>query len=273
MYNFIKLPVGRGCEIEFDIIERVYKKAEASGDGGPFEAGLAIRLFIPRRGELKKPRPAVVFFFGGGFETGSIEQFKPHSERLASIGIAAATAEYRIKSKHGTTPVESIRDAKDALCYVKRNADEFFIDPKRILVSGGSSGGYLAAACALLTGAEYDSGGVSEIPAALVLFNPLLDALSGIGKKMMGGLAAELDLISKVRKNQPPALILHGEDDSVTPIEASFIFQQKSRALGAECEIVSYPKRGHGFFNYGVEPDNGIYHATHAELEKFCARF
>ena len=56
--------------------------------------------------------PVIIFFFGGGWKGGTIEQFRPQAKYFASRGIIAALADYRVSSRHGTTPFESVKDAK-----------------------------------------------------------------------------------------------------------------------------------------------------------------
>ena len=66
----------------------VYKKV------GPSE--LKIHVFTPPNHTLADKRPAIVFFFGGGWNGGSPSQFYPHCDYLASRGMVAMSAEYRV---------------------------------------------------------------------------------------------------------------------------------------------------------------------------------
>jgi acetyl esterase/lipase len=61
--------------------------------------------------------PAMVFFFGGGWNGGTTGQFEPQAEYFASRGMVCFRADYRVKSRHGTTPFESLKDAKSAMRY------------------------------------------------------------------------------------------------------------------------------------------------------------
>src|SRR5580700_9800147 len=65
---------------------------------------LKINLYFPKDWKPTDHRPAIVFFFGGGFTGGDPVQFKTKSEYLAARGMVAAAAEYRIKNKHQTDP-------------------------------------------------------------------------------------------------------------------------------------------------------------------------
>ena len=80
----------------------VYKEASGSK--------LILNVFHPQDRKTKKEkRPAIVFFFGGGWSGGSPAQFAPHCEYLASRGMVAITADYRVKSRQGTPPFECVK--------------------------------------------------------------------------------------------------------------------------------------------------------------------
>ena len=74
-----------------------------------------------------------VFFFAGGWKTGTPEQFFAQCEYLAARGMVAVSAEYRIASVHQTTPREAVQDAKSALRYLRQNAGSLGLDPSRLV--------------------------------------------------------------------------------------------------------------------------------------------
>src|SRR5690606_36825431 len=120
---------------------------------------------------------AIVFFFGGAWTMGTVEQFVPQATHLAARGMVAIVADYRVFGRHGTSAFEAIADARSAIRWVRGHAQELGIDPDRIAAGGGSAGGHLAASTALLDGPD-DPGDdlrVSARPSALVLFNPAVD--------------------------------------------------------------------------------------------------
>ena len=107
---------------------------------------LNLHVFTPPGHQPSHQRPAIVFFFGGGWVDGSASHFHPQCEYLASRGMVAISAEYRVKNLHGTTPQECVKDGKSAIRYVRQNAAALGIDPNRIAAGGGSAGGHVAAA-------------------------------------------------------------------------------------------------------------------------------
>lgn len=135
---------------------------------------LFMHLYYPPDWKGSDRRPVIVFFFGGGWKNGAYTQFVPQAEYFASRGLVAACADYRIESKHKTTPDACVEDAKSAVRWLRGNASKLGIDPDKLIASGGSAGGHLAAATSLVEGfdAADDDKSISCKPNALVLFNP-----------------------------------------------------------------------------------------------------
>ena len=139
---------------------------------------LHLHVFYPEDHDAAGRTSAIVFFFGGGWKGGRPAQFYPQARHLASLGMVAMAAEYRVEGAHGTTPFESVRDGVSAMRWVRAHAaDRLGIDPERIAAGGGSAGGHIAAATALLDGFGEPGADavVSARPDALVLFNPVID--------------------------------------------------------------------------------------------------
>ncbi len=243
---------------------------------------LPIHIFEPAGHKAADKCPAIVFFFGGGWQGGTPTQFQHHCRYLASRGMVAMTAEYRVESRHGVKAVSCFRDAKSAIRWVRKNADRLGIDPNRVAAGGGSAGGHLAGA--LGTIAEFDEAGedtsISAVPNALVLFNPVLvlapveghgdktwDKLGSLGERM--GVKPEmLSPYHHVRKGQPPILIFHGRQDTTVPYFTAELFAEKMKEQGNRCELVGYPGQSHGFFNYG-RGDNKYFVETVKKMDAF----
>ncbi len=203
---------------------------------------------------------AVVFFFGGGWVGGNLAQFAPQAKRLAGLGLTACLADYRVESRHGTTLFEAVEDGRDAVRWLRDNAAVLAIDSTRLAVSGGSAGGHIAA-CAAVLASEDD-----PTPAAMVLFNPVLDTSeAGVGADRIGPRAEELSPLHHVRAGLPPALILHGTGDKTVPFEQARRFTDAMETAGNACKLVRFANRPHGFFNYG----RADYERGFAEMERF----
>jgi len=101
---------------------------------------LSLYIFNPPGHTAALRRPAIVFFFGGGWRQGSPDQFEAQCRELASLGMVAISADYRVFSRNQSNVLDSVRDAKSAIRYIRENAQRFGIDPQRIAAGGGSSG-------------------------------------------------------------------------------------------------------------------------------------
>src|SRR5438874_1695981 len=64
---------------------------------------LRLHVFSVESAEIVALRPAIVFFFGGGWAQGSVTQFVPQAKYLARRGMVAIVADYRVLDRHGTT--------------------------------------------------------------------------------------------------------------------------------------------------------------------------
>ena len=200
-----------------------------------------------------KSYPAIVFFFGGGWNGGSIGQFEQHAFYFAGRGMICLRADYRVKQRQGTTPFESLKDAKSAIRYVRAHAKELGVDPDKIVASGGSAGGHLAAACAVIEGfnEEGEDRSVSCIPDALVLFNPVFDnGPGGYGFDRVGEAYKEFSPLHNLREGMPPAVVFLGTEDKLIPVETARYFETVMEKVGSRCDLFLYEGEGHGFFNY-----------------------
>ena len=230
--------------------EIVYKSANG--------AELKLHLFDDADRDRGTPLPAIVFFFGGGWVGGDPKQFFPHCEYFASRGMVAITAEYRVQSRHGTTPFESAADGKSAVRWVRSHASDLGIDPHRLAAGGGSAGGQLAACTGWISGLDDldEDPDVSSRPDALVLFNPAVDLLSiGTADHGAAGLSDEekrtLSPTYHVRSGLPPTIIFHGLADTTIPIGSIETFCERMTEAGNACELVPFEGKAHGFFNHG----------------------
>jgi len=208
------------------------------------------------------PRPAIVFFFGGGWTGGSPTQFEPQSRHLAERGMIAIVADYRVKTRQDAKPADCVSDAKACVRWVRANAARLGIDPARIAVAGGSAGGHLAASVATLPGLDdaKDDKSVSCLPNALVLYNPgtvmapfpgldLKGFGAGLDKSKFGCEPTEISPLHHVKKGTPPTIIFHGKADTTVPYSTVEKFTDVMKAAGNRCELVGYEGQPHGFFN------------------------
>jgi acetyl esterase/lipase len=213
---------------------------------------LKIHIHYPPGWKASDSRAVIVFFFGGGWTGGKVEQFQSQAEYFASRGLVAARADYRVKSRDEVTPDKCVEDARSAVRWMRRNAKEMGIDPQKLIASGGSAGGHLAACTMIAKSVEADGDdlSISTIPQAMILFNPVL---SFDHEQIIGRINGDKELARKISptlhldKTSPPALILFGTKDRLKVFGDEY--WQKAEALGVRADKYLAEGQGHGFFN------------------------
>ncbi|MBI1372020.1 MAG: alpha/beta hydrolase fold domain-containing protein [Phycisphaera sp.] len=243
---------------------------------------LNMYIFTPEGHQATDKRPAIVFFFGGGWRGGSPTQFAGQCQYLASRGMVAMTADYRVLSRHGTPAAKCVADAKSAIRWVRTNAARLGVDPDRIVASGGSAGGHIAACTGVIKGFDEESEdtSTSSVPNAMVLFNPATvlapvegeppidaDRMASL-KERMGVEPIELSPYHHVSAGAPPTLILHGKADTTVPYHTVELFTEAMTKAGNRCELEGYADQAHGFFN-ARGAHNAMYTATLRRADVF----
>ncbi len=230
---------------------------------------LVMEVYYPEKLDKTKDYPAIVFFFGGGWNGGSLEQFEPHAKYFSKRGMICFIADYRVKSRQQTTPFESVKDAKSAIRFIRENAKKFYIDPSRIVASGGSAGGHLAAATALINDYNESTDDLSQscVPNALVLFNPVIDnGPGGYGYSRIGDAYKDFSPLHNILEGAPPTILFLGTKDHLIPVETARYYQIVMEKVNSRCELRLYEGQGHGFFNY---KNFEHYQKTVTETDKF----
>ncbi len=245
-----------------------YKTIDNNGDGDGYE--LKLHHIAPDLAMKGKAKAAIVFFHGGAWASGSWSSFQAHCDYLASQGMVCFSVEYRLtkKSYDGEkgTVVNCLEDAKSAMRWIRKNAKQFNIDPDRIVASGGSAGGCLAAACSMSPEINdpADDLSISSGAAALVLFNPVINngpnvgEVAGWGYKTVdnGCKAAGFENYKafspyyNITESVPPTIILIGESDNLIPPPTSVAYQAAIEGVGGRCDLYFIANQGHGFFNF-----------------------
>jgi acetyl esterase/lipase len=230
---------------------------------------LFLEVYNPENLNKGGQKSAIIFFFGGGWNGGTRAQFEHHAKYLSQRGMVCFLADYRTKKSHGTSPIEAVKDAKSALRFLRANASKFQIDPDRIIASGGSAGGHLAATTALIK--DYDDENddleISAIPDALVLFNPVIDnGPGGYGFERIGEAYPQFSPLHNIREGAPPTIIFLGTKDPLIPVSTVQYYKTVMEKVGSWCEVRLYEDQVHGFFNY---KNFEIYKETVQETDDF----
>ena len=225
-------------------------KSTAKGD-------LTLHVFSPPGAASGARRPAIVFFFGGGWKRGTPLQFYPECAWFASKGLLAISADYRIAFTHGSSPFEAVADAKSAIRWVRSHAAELGVDPQKIIAAGASAGGHLAAATGTLPGLDdpADDMSVSCRPDALALWYPVFDnSPGGYGDAAVKARCQEISPLLNISPKTPPAIVFLGTKDPLVPVATARDFQARMQKAGVRCELMLFEGAGHPIYDYRKGP-------------------
>ncbi|MGQ9504907.1 MAG: alpha/beta hydrolase, partial [Thermogutta sp.] len=249
---------------------------------------LKMYIYKPKDWKPRDQRGAIVFFFGGGWQSGSPAQFRTQCEYLASRGMVAMAADYRVASRHNVKVADCVADAKSAIRWARKNADKLGIDPNKIAAAGGSAGGHLAACTAVIPSGDDPSEdqSISSQANAAVLFNPVLilgkadikeqlpisaTEAASLMERFRERIGADPKTVSPyhhIRPGLPPIIIFHGTADTTVPFATVKLFAEAMTKAGNQCGLVPFENAGHGFFNYG-RGDNTAYKETLRQTDQF----
>jgi acetyl esterase/lipase len=254
---------------------------------------------------LKRPTPALIYYHGGGWQTGSKEERMPLVLPYMSMGWTIVNVEYRL-SDVALAPAAA-EDARCALRWVYNNASRTLqtssgpvalnVDLKRLVTSGTSAGGHLALLAGMAPvsaglddhcGGERSNGAddaratTDELKVAAVVdwfgISDVHDLLNDPGTRPLAAawlgdkpdreqLARRVSPITYVRAGVPPIISVHGDSDPVVPYAQKKRFHEALEYAGATHELVTIKGGGHGVF---TEAD---YFRSYAGVRTFLARY
>lgn len=212
-----------------------------------------MRLFVmkPDGWTSADRRPALMFFFGGGWTTGTPRNSIGWARTAARLGMVGIAPDYRTIGRFKTTALEAVADGRAALHWVQEHATELGIDPARVAVGGNSAGGHVALWTAITHAPPGSTADESPRikPAALILFSTVSDTsvLTGYTPERFGEHASALSPVHQLDGSMPPVLAFHGDADALVPLAQATILRDKLVATGNSCELHIVPGGGHNF--------------------------
>lgn len=246
---------------------------------------LSVDMFYTAASQQKSNNTAIAFFHGGGWVFGDPSEFYEACRRYARKGYVTFSFQYRLsRNADGSyphpeiTPVESTKDARSAIRWLRENAGMLKINPDKIVVGGQSAGGQLALATALFDSVNENSDNmkISPVPNALLLYSSNVNTMEAWIDMLLGDRRNEIWSISpyhNLKKPMPPVIEFRGdEDDQVLPYTVE-MFKAKMNQLGNYYEEYIYPGMKHYLApdnkKYSTYFDEKILEKTDAFLEKF----
>lgn len=217
------------------------------------------------------PMPVVVYLHGGAWIGGdkSDAAASPEIAELIKRGFLVASVNYGLAPQY--TILEQIENAKCAVRFLRAYSSYFGINPERIGTFGNSAGGHLAS----LLGASDKSAGMdiaggflnqsSRVQCVVDFYGPtdLGTLFSGypplVLQQLVGvfdpksGILDKINPLTYVSADDPPFLIIHGDKDTVVPLNQSQMLYQNLTAAGVPATLVVVKNGDHGFGPAGGE--------------------
>lgn len=219
---------------------------------------LTLHIFRPQNVKQGEKRPAIVYFFGGGWEFGTPIQFYRECAYYASKGMVAVSVDYRIKYLHQSTLFDSFEDAKDAMRWLHDHASIYQIDPEKIAAAGGSAGGHLAAALGTI-GCGSDT--LEYRPDLLVLYYPVVEVERD----------KKISPFHHVGRNTPSTVFMVGTKDVLVSVKTAESFRDKLLQNDVDCELHLFEGAGHPIFLYR-KPLSDNYYKIRQLTDNFLKR-
>ncbi len=228
---------------------------------GTVQAALALYIqenYPDTYGERR--RPLVLICPGGGYEHVSVREGEPVAFHFLTAGCHAAVLWYDI-SKQGVTYPQALKELAWSVAYIREHADQYAIDPDKILVAGFSAGAHLAASLGCFWDKEWLEQEMQMVradyqPNGMILAYPVITsgtfAHRGSFEKLLGekasdALEEELSLEKQVTDKVPPVFMWHTIEDETVPLENSLMFAAALRKAGVPFEYHIFPHGGHGY--------------------------
>lgn len=236
------------------------------GRGG--DSNIVATVFLPKAAS-EKPRPAIVFIHGGGWNSG--QSYNTFGAWLAERGYVVASIGYRL-STVAKWPAQ-IEDCKLGVRWLRANAAKYGVNPDRIGTFGTSAGAHLVACLGTMQDLPELEGkggfeGVSSRVQAVAAFCPptVLPGkwgFSGRAEMLLGGTQEEKPELWKqaspalwVKPGTPPFFIAHGKDDTVVPIVQAERLVSALEQSGNSVVFVPILNAGHDFFLNASTPES-----------------
>lgn len=245
-------------------------------------------LYLPATGD--KPFPTILAIHGGGFISRSKSLYQRLARHYAEQGYAFVSINYRL-APTDNYPAQ-VEDAFCALAWLHANQDQYGFDTNRVIVTGGSAGGYLASMlgtvddpniylkncphkypsrdavnAAIIYYGLYDLTDMTEYPGGGAPLEPFLGAKH---EKIPIEKLEEMSPIKHVDGSEPPFIILHGTADNVIPSFMSERFAESLEQAGVDVELVLVPEAGHGFEALSLTNEHLMYSLS--AIENFLDR-
>lgn len=221
-------------------------------------AHLTLYLQNTPPGRPEQTRPLVLVCPGGGYGMVSPREAEPLALAFLNMGHHAAVLTYSVAPARYPT---ALTEAAWAMGYIRAQAEEWAVDPRKIVVLGCSAGGHLAASLGVFWQEDWlrEAAGAGDAralrPDGLILCYPVITSGEhrniGSFEALLGEspdpvLWERLSLEKRVTAQTPPSFVWHTFDDDCVPAENALLWASACKAARVPCELHLYRHGAHG---------------------------
>lgn len=234
---------------------------------------LKLDIYTPNVVKYEKS-PTIIYVHGGfwayGNKKSEISYIMDIINKLRDKGYSVVSIDYRLANANTKFP-SPLEDVKDAVKFIRKNANEYNLDENNIGLWGLSAGGHLALMEGLtddtvFVGSDDFKNYSSKVNFIISWFGPTdLSLIKGknsekVTSNLMGGSIKDIkdsyikaSPINYLSKESPSILLVHGNKDTVVPSAQSYSLYKKGKELGMDIRYVSVKNGGHGLVPSGGE--------------------
>ena len=224
---------------------------------------LKMDVFLPVGHASEERRfPAILFFHGGSWSGGKVSWHHPDCAYWSKRGMIAVSVDYRLKKRDQVeVPLECVKDAKSAVRFLRKNADKLKVDVDKMVVAGGSAGGQMAAAVAMIDEVNdaNDDLAISGKPNAAVLYNPYFKCEESLRPPNF------------VAEGLPPMISFLGSKDPSVSVESLKDFHEDLLKSGNNSELYIGKGGRHGFC-IGTKAQNRFFYWSLELVDTFLVK-
>ncbi|MDY3919165.1 MAG: alpha/beta hydrolase [Candidatus Limivivens sp.] len=205
---------------------------------------------------LKEKRPAVIVCPGGAYSFKSDREAEPIALQYLAQNMNAFVLQYSVSPNRFPT---AVLELAQAVMLVREHAEEWFIDPEKILVLGFSAGGHLAGTLGTMWNRDFFAKALGDSkawrPDGMILCYPVISMGEFTHEEsrtlLLGEDATEADwdalsLEKQVSTDTVPAFLWHTQEDDAVPVENSLFYAMALRKHQVPFELHIYEKGEHG---------------------------